>query len=126
MEEGRRAALPARLPSSGSSLDSPLSSSISRDSIVSSRNMRQARSSADRYSRLSSLKPEFMLTTLSQLPALSKLIRDSMAMPPGHVSLLGIAQLLGLEGGTWASRAPADWLCVSQEVLEQSLTAEVE
>lgn len=35
-------------------------------------------------------KPEFMLITLSQLPALSILLKDSMATPPGHVSLFAI------------------------------------
>lgn len=35
-------------------------------------------------------KPEFMLITLSQLPALSMLLKDSMATPPGHVSLFAI------------------------------------
>lgn len=59
MEADRSASLLAMLPGqgswSGSSLDRPLSSSVSKDSIVSSRNMRQAFSSADRCSRLSSL-----------------------------------------------------------------------
>lgn len=32
-----------------------------------------------------------MLITLSQLPALSTLLKDSMAVPPGHVSLFDIA-----------------------------------
>ncbi len=33
-----------------------------------------------------------MLITLSQLPALSILLKDSMATPPGHEALFGIAQ----------------------------------
>lgn len=47
--------LPAGNGSSGSSFDRPLSSSTSRDSMVSSRNMRHARSSGERCSILSSL-----------------------------------------------------------------------
>lgn len=54
-------------------------------------------------------KPEFMLTTLSQLPVLSILIKDSMATPPGHVSLFGMAQgqVPGVQG------ASANWLKVT-------------
>lgn len=37
--------------------------------------------------------PEFMLTTLSQLPALSMPVIVSMATPPGHVSLFGIVMM---------------------------------
>lgn len=36
-------------------------------------------------------KPEFMLITLSQLPALSILLKGSMATRPGHVSLFAMA-----------------------------------
>lgn len=35
-------------------------------------------------------KPELVLRTLSQLPALSMPVVVSNPMPPGHVSLLGI------------------------------------
>lgn len=44
-------------------------------------------------------QPEFTLITLSQLPALSILLKDSMATPPGHVSLFGIAQKKKMSAG---------------------------
>lgn len=44
---------------------------------------------------------EFTLITLSQLPALSLLLNDSMATAPGHVSFFGIAQGKGQGKKSW-------------------------
>lgn len=49
--------------------------------------------------------PEFVLITLSQLPALSMLLKGSTATPPGHVSPFGIAPGKWMQvGGCRASR----------------------
>lgn len=53
-------------------------------------------------------EPEFTLITLSQLPALSILLKDSMATPPGHVSLFAI------ENGRYRWREPGVWCCYGQ------------
>lgn len=53
-------------------------------------------------------KPEFMLITLSQLPALSILLKGSMATPPGHVSLFAITN------GRYQWQEPGVWCCYAQ------------
>lgn len=59
-------------------------------------------------------KPEFMLITLSQLPALSILLKDSMATPPGHVSLFAITdewKITMLPSGAAAAAAAHQETC---------------
>lgn len=60
-----------------------------------------------------------MLITLSQLPALSMLLKDSMATPPGHVSLFAIRQMEDDDDDDDGGKLPSGAAAANQETCQK-------